>query len=1067
MLSKFGLRDDLIPVWQSFVNDKLQVDAVGIFDSFDISRERIDSKSESNVLIRDNGKSYDVSIEIVNDEFLYFCTCSHRSEAKACAHAGAVLIHKMLKSKKNDFNSRPKTLLAALADKRKSLGGINYFKELFPSVSKDSQKNMIYFNFEDFSNNSQLLRLQRGVIKNDGSYSLPMKFTGKDFDFNRLNVSGGVRRLLSFIITGENFGMGYASGGFSKSRFYDVNTDYMMPLFKDLYFLEQELILGATFAKENFRIRWDTSKNSDSTYTLKPFFVSGKREVSLCNMELSELGMNSLWVFDNKKRCFYQHKECSRLDAVKNIVRFPKELVLTESELKDFFSKYYQDVLDSFEFKVSDDFNREEKSVIPLPKLYLERKGVKILVNLRFDYAGREVDYFSKTKDLVIVKENTLYDVSRDLEEEDRVAELLNDNGVVTHKRYDEFRLEEDLIDFVVNGIPNLKNYSIGIFGEENLFNFKISKGRPGMMLEVKNDVDWFDIKGEIRFGKDRASMEKVLEAVFQNKRFVDLGDNKKGVIPVNWISELRAYRGFFKNDDGSTKLSKYHVSVLESLINLSKNTNLDKESEKALKKFRSFEKISEVEISKNITANLRDYQKKGYDWLNFLKDYDFNGILADDMGLGKTLQALCLLQKIKDDGGKKPSLIIVPTSLIFNWNNEIKKFSPKLKAYLHHGSKRVKGEKNFASNLKSHDLIITSYGILKNDLALFAMQKFDYVILDEAHSIKNPLSVNARSVNALCASHKLAISGTPIQNNLMELWSLFNFLSPGYLGSYDSFKENFVLRIEGEKDEATKNALKRMVDPFLLKRSKDIISSELPPKTELVLRSNFGDDEKLIYNNWKDYYSSEISSSIKANGLGKSRLKILEGLTKLRQVCLHPRMVDSKYVGSSAKFDLLVVEVEKVLSEGHKVLIFSSFVKMLTILQEELQKKGIKYSYLDGASKNREKIVREFEESKTSRPFLISIKAGGVGLNLTSADYVFVVDPWWNPAVEMQAMDRAHRIGQKKPVFVYKMIADGSIEEKILELQKSKKKLVTDIIHVEKGIAKEMDVKMIKEIFG
>jgi len=300
-----------------------------------------------------------------------------------------------------------------------------------------------------------------------------------------------------------------------------------------------------------------------------------------------------------------------------------------------------------------------------------------------------------------------------------------------------------------------------------------------------------------------------------------------------------------------------------------------------------------------------------------------------------------------------------------------------------------------------------------------------------------------------------------------MELWSLFNFISPGYLGSYDSFKENFVMPIEVEKDENAVRILKKMVGPFLMKRSKDVIADELPEKTEQVLKSEFNEEERIVYENWKTYYSSEITQSIKEKGFGRSKMKVLEGITKLRQVCLHPKMVDKNYTGSSAKFDLLMLEVEKVLSKGHKVLIFSSFVKMLSIIQDEFKKKGIIYSYLDGKSKNREKIVKDFQESKTALPFLISIKAGGVGINLTSADYVFVVDPWWNPAVEMQAMDRAHRIGQTKPVFVYKMIAEDSIEEKILELQESKKNLVNDVIQIEKGIAKEMDSKMIEEIFG
>ncbi|MFH0808184.1 MAG: SNF2-related protein [archaeon] len=1067
-LVKLGLGDELVSVWTSFVNEKCQAEAISIFKNFDISRERIDSKNECNILIRWRGKGYDVSVEIVDNKMLHFCTCAHRSEAKACSHAGALLLFKMLKNEKNEFNSKPKTLLRLQEVDKRNRGGIGYFRDLFPKVKEVDNKNIIYFNFEDFGKTGQILNLQRGVVKNDGGYSLPMTFTGKHFDFSKLRISKKVKEVLNFMLTGENSNVGYHSRGFSKSVFSDVSTDLIMPILRDIYFDEQELIIGATFSKDNFHIEWEAKVDGDGNYVVRPYFVSGKRRVGLLRMDVVEIGFGSLWLFDNKERCFYEHKECPNLEVVKNIIRFPKELTLDEGEMKEFFSKYYQKMLDSFEFNVSGDFKREDRAVIPKAKICLERDGVKVRVALRFDYAGREVDYFSSTKDIVVVDKDVIYDISRDLEEEDRVAEFLNSRNVVTHEQFDEFKVKGDLIDFVIYDLPAITEGGVGVLGEENLFNFKVSKQQAGMMMEVRSDVDWFDVRGEVRFGKDKVAMEKVLESIFQNKRFVDIGDGKKGVIPKNWINELRAYRGFFVNGkNGGVKLSKYHMPVLESLISLSEKNSLDVEAKKVIGKFKNFERIEPVKISKNVIAKLRDYQKAGYDWLNFLREFEFNGVLADDMGLGKTLQVLSLLQKVKDEGKAKPFLVVVPTSLVFNWKNEIEKFTPNLKSYSHHGYGRIKNEKEFLEKLKENDLVITTYGVLNNDLAMFVKREFEYVVLDEAHVIKNPMSVAARTVCQLRTKRKLAVSGTPIQNNLMELWSLFEFLSPGYLGSYDSFRENFVLPIEKDKDVNVTASLKKMIDMFLLRRNKSNIASELPEKTEIILKSSFGEEEGAAYQTWKDHYSSEINRSIKDKGLNKSRLKILEGLTKLRQVCLHPKMVDPEYVGGSAKFDLLMMEVRKVLSEGHKVLIFSSFVKMLSIVREEFEAKGVKYSYLDGSSKNREKIVEEFQDCVEPKPFLISIKAGGVGINLTSADYVFILDPWWNPAVEMQAMDRAHRIGQNNPVFVYKMIAEGSIEEKILDLQKSKKKLVEDVVSVEEGIAKSMDADMVREIFG
>jgi len=376
-------------------------------------------------------------------------------------------------------------------------------------------------------------------------------------------------------------------------------------------------------------------------------------------------------------------------------------------------------------------------NILPKTKLYLEKEGVKIKINLRFDYGGREIDYFSETKDILVIKDDFIFDISRDNEEEERIVELLKENGVIINKKLSEFNLEEDLVDFVVYGLPVINGSGVSILGEKNLFDFKVVKGKPKMDLKVKSGVDWMDIKGGVQFGKDRVQIESVLEAIFQNKRFVDLGDGKKGAIPKNWISELKAYNGFFKNENGGMELSKYHMPVLESLIGLSNVSELDGKVKENIKKYKEIGNIRSVKISKNITAKLRNYQQKGYDWLNFLRDNDFNGILADDMGLGKTLQSLCLLQKIKDEGGNKPFLVIVPTSLVFNWKNEIEKFSPQIKTYLHHGGSRVKGEKNFVKALKNNDLIVTTYGILRNDLSLFSMQEFEYIILTKLTQLK------------------------------------------------------------------------------------------------------------------------------------------------------------------------------------------------------------------------------------------------------------------------------------------------------------------------------------------
>ncbi len=1062
-LSELGLNEKLIKVFQEFIYEKFWQESIDIYKNLQIARKSLDSKNKIYLLLRVKKFGYDVNLEITNNELNHFCNCSHREGFKGCSHAGAVLLYKMLKHEKNDFNSK---LGDNLQPKKNKSSDLNYFKSLFPKVDISGQQNMIYFNFEDFDKEKQLLVVQKGIIRKSGGYGIPMKFHAKNFDSNKWKISKNVGSVLKFIHDADNYGSGYSSSGFSKYGFYDVNTDLMMPVLKKIFFEEQEIILGAIFSKEKFELSWDISKN-DSSYFIEPFFICENKKKNLLKMDLIEIGSNSLWVFDCKKRCFYEYKDNLNLEIVRSIIRLPKKLEFNEKELMEFFSNYYPKILDNFKFNLSDDLKRKTKYAIPKAKLYLEKSGSSVKVKLMFNYSSREINYFSSNKDIVLIDNNVIYDIHRDMEIEDEVVEKLNKMGVVTHESLDEFEIDCDLIDFIMNNLPEIVQSGIEVFGEDKLFNFKVVKNKPKMNIKVTQSTDWFGIKGDVKFGQDSVNIQDVLDAIFKNKRFVELSDGKNAVIPKEWINNLKAYAGFIDFEKSGTKLSKNHIAIINDIIKLSNNVNMSDKVQKTISNFNNFDKIKSVKLSKNINAKLRDYQKSGYDWLCFLRDFGFNGILADDMGLGKTLQTLSLLQKMKDENVKNPFLVVVPTSLVFNWKSEIEKFTPNMKVYVHHGTNRKTNKEKFNELTQKNDLIITTYGVLRNDLKLFSGIEFEYIVLDEAHLIKNPLSISAKTVYSLKGKNKLAISGTPIQNNLTELWSLFNFLNPGYLGGYEFFKENFVSLIEKNEDKTINDSLKKLINPFLLRRTKKVIADELPEKSEMILKSSFSASEREIYDNWRDYYKNEINTNIKEKGINKSKIKILEGLMKLRQICLHPKLIDSQYTGSSAKFDLLMMEIEKVLSEGHKVLIFSSFVKMLSIVKNEFEEKGIKYFYLDGQTKNRENVVSKFQESSEAHPFLISIKAGGLGLNLTGADYVFIIDPWWNPAVEMQAMDRAHRIGQKNKVFVYKIITENTIEEKILKLQDSKKKLVKDLIVEENSLVKNINVQDIKEIFG
>jgi hypothetical protein len=923
-LLKLGLKENLIPVFFKFINEKNHDEATKIYSKLNVVRDTSNTPSEDNVLIKFKNTNYDVHIEIIDNEFFHFCSCSHRESAKGCSHAGAVLLYKMMKKEKNDFNSDPDLLLNSKEEDKNVEGGLGYLRDLFPSKKDYSSKSMIYFNFENFNYDSQLLEVERGVIKKDGSYGIPTPLKTKDLSSEKLEVSPKVKKLLTYLINEDSYDLNKKStSGIFKKRFYDVNTDLIMPALNELFFEEQELILGATFSKDYFNIVWELVKNKDSSYSLKPFFVAGKRKTSLLNTQLLELGANSLWVFDDTQRCFYAHKESGNLEIIRNVIRFPKNLTIKESELRDFFINYYPQLVDHFKINISNDIKRETRSVIPRPKIYLEKSGSTVKVSLRFNYLNREIDYFSKNKEFVMIENDIIYDISRDFEEEDHIAEILNEKKVVTHEERDEFVLEGDLIDFIKDTIPQILESGIEVLGEDKLFNFKVIKSKASMRLDVSNKTDWFDIKGGIKFGRDEVELKRVIEAIFQNKRFIDLGDGKKGIIPKEWSKDLISYTGLINLNEENVKISKYHLSILESLISLSDKTSLSKDSENSLSFLKKFKNIESKPISKNLLAELRPYQRAGHDWLHFLKENDFNGILADDMGLGKTIQSLSFIQSLNDKNSSFKTLVIVPNSLVFNWKNEIEKFTPNMKVYIHQELKRAKTIQKFNEKVEKNDIIITTYGILRNDLELFSSKTFDYIVLDEAHMIKNPFSISAKCAYSLNAKNKLVISGTPIQNNLTELWSLFNFLRPGYLGVYDYFREKFVLPIEKDHDSNISLSLKKMIDPFILRRTKSIISNELPLKTEVILRCDLLPEEKEIYENWKDFYLNEINLSIKEKGLGGSKMKILEGLMKLRQICLHPKMIDPKYEKSSAKLDLLMQEIEKVLSEGHKVLVF------------------------------------------------------------------------------------------------------------------------------------------------
>ncbi|RZK82457.1 MAG: DEAD/DEAH box helicase [Pedobacter sp.] len=581
--------------------------------------------------------------------------------------------------------------------------------------------------------------------------------------------------------------------------------------------------------------------------------------------------------------------------------------------------------------------------------------------------------------------------------------------------------------------------------------------------FEIKEDNDWFDINAIVYFGNHPVPFISLKQHILHKKREFALPDGSIAIIPEKWFTQ---YSSIFSLADGTKgmRLKKHHIGLINEL---SEDGIANITLSRKLERLNDFENIEDVQMPHNFKGDLRSYQKAGYNWFSFLREYNFGGCLADDMGLGKTIQTLALLQKIKEEDQEKKtsstSLIVMPTSLIYNWLNEAKKFTPKLKIHAHTGTTRDKDVSLFVN----YDIVITTYGITRVDIDLLKNFYFNYIILDESQNIKNPSSKSFKAVKSLKSKNKLILSGTPVENSVSDLWTQLTFLNPGLLGTQAFFNEEYVQSIEKKKDEEKARKLQAIIKPFVLRRTKEQVAAELPSKTEQVFYCNMSEDQAAYYEKTKSAYRNDLLSSMDDGTFKKKQVQLLQGLTALRQLANHPLMIDDTYESDSGKFENVIHTLDNVLKGGHKVLIFSQFVKHLNIFRNYFERESIPFSYLDGSTKNRGEIVAEFQQNETLKVFLISIKAGGVGLNLTQADYVFILDPWWNPAVEQQAIDRTHRIGQEKKVFIYKFIAKDTVEEKILALQNRKKRLASSLITTEESFIKSLSKEDIQEILS
>lgn len=574
-----------------------------------------------------------------------------------------------------------------------------------------------------------------------------------------------------------------------------------------------------------------------------------------------------------------------------------------------------------------------------------------------------------------------------------------------------------------------------------------------GMRLSVSSGIDWFDLHGDVDFGDGRsAPFPQLLAAVERGDNVVVLDDGSVGLLPEDWLRRYTAIAAFGQADGDVIRFEKNQASLLDALLAAEPAIAYDEVFERVRVELETFRGIAPMDPPPSFIGQLRGYQQEALGWFEFLRRFGFGGCLADDMGLGKTVMVLALLEARRHERRGKPrvpSLAVVPRSLVFNWMDEAARFAPGLKVFDYTGPLRD------ASHIMDADLVLTTYGTMRRDAPRMREIEFDYVILDEAQAIKNATTASAKAARLLRARHRLALSGTPIENHLGELWSLFEFLNPGLLGSAKAFQRASTGRLRGDEDLEW---LSRAVRPFILRRTKDQVAPELPPRTEQTIHCELEPAQRRQYDELRAHYRASLLKRIARDGLNRSKMHILEALLRLRQAACHSGLVDPRRASEpSAKFEILLPRLAEVVEEGHKALVFSQFTSLLALLRPRLDAAGIVYEYLDGRTRDRASRVERFQNDPECRVFLISLKAGGVGLNLTAAEYVFLLDPWWNPAVEAQAIDRAHRIGQARHVFAYRLLAPGTVEEKVAELQQSKRDLADAILRADAGLVRSL----------
>ncbi len=927
-----------------------------------------------------------------------------------------------------------------------------HFRRQKSSDSKAKTHPKIYFqiNFDDY-----------------GAYISIVDSKGKNIEVNYLGYSGVVRNLLksieqiseknSFVIDWEK----------PAERIYLAEHDYLIDLLKRTQNLVDLQMEALSFSEDvgKFAIRLTKEENIERLATAEPFW---KSEVTL--IVKNEQHSDFLLLNEETALVGQQLFDIQALGSgYKNLSYFQTEIKETDTTV--FFSllfSYLENIDLSFDgYKVI----HSEDKIYARPSLVFEKVDVDDSLFMRVGQSLPDLsvsvleqfDLFKYAEINELEKQITVKYIEQDPLEEVTalVSKLLKKHTPRKKKEERAVVVFEDGLfiiprevasGFIYNELVELLT-QFEFFGAEKLKSYKISTNPPKVNMNLSHSIDFLEGSVDLTFGEEKVDLFDAIAQLRKNN-YIKLSDGTHALMNDAYVKRLE--RIFRKKEQGKVELSFFDLPLVEDLIN-------EKITGKQFQKSRAiFEGFNELGSKKykypKLNAKLRPYQKDGYKWIKYLQEKHLGGCLADDMGLGKTLQTIAILA---DSYPKEelPTLIVMPRSLLFNWRSEVEKFAPQLTTYTYYGSSRniVKA--------REHHLIFTTYALMRNDIESFQEENFFYVILDESQNIKNLQAQTTKAAMLLNGQHRLALSGTPIENNLGELYSLFRFLNPSMFGTVNQFSENYLAPIQKDNDKTAIMQLRKKIFPFILRRLKKDVLKDLPDKIEQTLFIEMSEKQRKLYESRRSFYKTAIETTIATKGMQQSRFFIFQALNELRQIASTPEKYSEGKI-PSPKRELLQEQLIDVVANGHKALVFVNFLATIELICDQLEELGIDFVSMTGATRDRQSLVNRFQNDPNCKVFLMTLKTGGTGLNLTAADTIFIFDPWWNVAAENQAIDRAHRIGQKNKVLAYKLITEGSIEEKILALQQMKKELFDNVISAD-GSLKALSEEDIEYILG